>query len=155
MKTNTPAHPAGTESAAPLELETQNLSEGSRRLIQARSTAWACTPGEAVTRILDESLAKHRALAKTSLSLELPAIPTAWKRAAKDLGYLSVEEWAASMLDAMAWPGNRMMITSSCNQNRKWGAAALADGQGLFQWVENTLDAASSAGKSPREGGRE
>lgn len=79
------------------------------------------------------------------LILSLPAVPTVWKRAAKDLGFQSVEEWAAAALDIISWPGNRMMITTTHEQLDRWEKAGRAQGLNFYAWFEATLDAASEA----------
>lgn len=83
-----------------------------------------------------------------SLALPLPAVPTVWKIAAKDLGFPSVEAWAAAMLDTLAWPGNRFTITPPDGQLERWSKAAVSQGMTFPAWLASTLDAASESEKS-------
>jgi len=92
--------------------------------------------------------------ARIKVTIELPAIPTVWSRAAKDLGYSSVEEWAAASLDVLAWPGDRILVTSTGKQNERWSHAAFAQGMGLYEWIDSTLNAACPAVEAPQKGGR-
>ena len=96
----------------------------------------------------DPSLAQPPPEAR-SLTLPLQQVPTLWKRAAKDGGYSSVEEWAAAMLDVISWPGNRMSLISTDKQFKRWNAAALNQNKNTLDWIEETLDS-SSAPKGAR-----
>ena len=157
-------HPRATAS---LELETQNLSEGSRRLIQARATAWACTPGEAATRILEESVAMHRAPAITRKSVTCEVDLELWEEVRELLlspdgiavfGLVPLEQrfrgivasWLRDVTCAFTrGSGYRRAAGLPPHQKVKPDMISIAPAE-----VPVNSSRASSAEKSTREGGR-
>jgi hypothetical protein len=73
-----------------------------------------------------------------------PAIPPAWQHAAAALGHENVEAWAVAMLDAAAWPADRLSLTCAPAAIGAWCAAARSQGQSVSEWVNFTLSAAAA-----------